>query len=482
MKKLIRILFIALMFSGTYQSALAEQQQHDHAHEETAPDHRAHTEDGDEHAGHDHAAHSAEEHETHAVDNHNDHVHGSDEHVGHDHDSHAEAQGKPAEATHDDHDHDNEGERGQHDSAHNEHGHDQHSPQVADDGHEGHGHDEHGHEEGGIALSETQRELADIRVSRVEPRPMPYQIYAPGEVKANAYTSYLVSPRVDSVVLKRHVQLGSHVHRGEPLVTLFSADVADAQASYRINLAEWQRVEKLGRKAIGEKRYVAARNEFISVKSRLKAFGLSDNAISRLDKNEPDNAGEYTLVASTSGVVLADDFHQGQRVEAGDALMELVDETRLWVEARISGQNMKEIPKGTLALIRIADQTVAAQIEQEAHAIDPVTRTRVLRLVIDNESHRFHPGMFADVYIQFMTDEPVVALKESALMRGADGHWVVYVEEKEGEFEAREVELGRMLGDRREVFGLKAGERIVTDGAFFVASQEAKGGFDPHNH
>jgi hypothetical protein len=45
-----------------------------------------------------------------------------------------------------------------------------------------------------------------------------------------------------------------------------------------------------------------------------------------------------------------------------------------------------------------------------------------------------------------------------------------------------EVELGRALGPLREITGVKPGTRIVTEGAFFVASQIAKGGFDPHNH
>jgi len=45
-----------------------------------------------------------------------------------------------------------------------------------------------------------------------------------------------------------------------------------------------------------------------------------------------------------------------------------------------------------------------------------------------------------------------------------------------------EVEVGQALGEWREVFGIEAGSRIVTEGAFFVASQIAKGGFDPHNH
>jgi len=44
------------------------------------------------------------------------------------------------------------------------------------------------------------------------------------------------------------------------------------------------------------------------------------------------------------------------------------------------------------------------------------------------------------------------------------------------------VELGQPLGDHRQIIGITPNTRVVTKGAFFVASEIAKGGFDPHNH
>jgi len=68
------------------------------------------------------------------------------------------------------------------------------------------------------------------------------------------------------------------------------------------------------------------------------------------------------------------------------------------------------------------------------------------------------------------------------LIRSADGDWVVFVEDHPGEFKAVEVEIGRAFGNYREIIGLSNDSRVVTQGAFFVASEIAKGGFDPHNH
>ncbi len=359
-----------------------------------------------------------------------------------------------------------------------------HDHENENSGHDEDGHKEGGHDEAGdeaTRLSPEQMRLANIKVAPLMRRVMNYQLYAPGEIKANGYTSYRVSPRVDSVVLRRHVALGDHVEKGQPLVTLFSETVAEAQATYSVTQAEWQRVQKLGRKTVGDRRYIAAKSEAQAAYGRLLAFGLSEKAIgSLLAKSK--TFGEYTLMAEISGAVLTDDFHQGQRVESGDALMELADEKELWVEARLVPTLQLKLPFGTKADVKVGSELFSATVSQESHIIDPETRTRVVRLIVKNKDDRLHSGMFADVYFTFLTEEPVLAVPEAALMRGADGDWTVFIRGENGEFRAQEVELGRSLGKWREISGIAAGSKIVVEGAFFVASQIAKSGFDAHNH
>ncbi len=162
--------------------------------------------------------------------------------------------------------------------------------------------------------------------------------------------------------------------------------------------------------------------------------------------------------------------------------MEISDEKALWVEARLAPSLQLNLPAGTQAEVQVAGERYPAEVVQEAHTIDPVTRTRVVRLLLNNTVHRLHPGMFADVFFSFATEQAVLAVPEAALIRGADGDWSVFVEQPPGKFQAQEVELGRSLGNLREISGLPPGQWVVTEGAFFVASEQAKGGFDPHNH
>ena len=338
-------------------------------------------------------------------------------------------------------------------------------------------HDEHDDEKG-ISLTQEQQNLAQIETEILTSKYIDYKHYAPGDIQSNGYTSYLVSPRVDSVVLQRHKSLGDHVQKGDKLVTLFSENVAQAQSEYRVNAAEWSRVKQLGKKAIGAKRYIQAQNDFDLSKARLISYGLSDKAIASIKTS----VGQYTLIANVEGAILSDDFQQGQRVEAGHALMLLSDENQLWVEAHLQPNLSLELPVGSKAQVKVGNNTYEALVSQAAHTIDAITRTRKIRLIVNNEHHKLHPGLFADVYFTIKTDKPVIAVPETALMRSTDGDWQVFIEHETNEFEAQEVELGRSFGNMREITGLATGTKIVIKGAFFISSEIAKGGFDPHNH
>jgi len=336
--------------------------------------------------------------------------------------------------------------------------------------------------EQGITLTLQKMSLAKITVEAVTPKILFSTVYAPGEIKANGYKSYVVSPRTESVIISRHATLGEHVAKGQKLVTLYSEVMAQAQADYLIAATEWQRVKQLGKKTISESQLLQAETNFNASYGKLVALGLTDKAIKGISNNKVTSFGEYYLIAKRAGVVLQDGFMLGQRIDAGDTVMLLADEKELWVEAKVSPNKKLKLSKNAPAIVVLEGQSYHAKVIQEAHTIDPITRTRIIRLSVENKDDSLHSGMFVNVNFKLATQGKVIAVPENALMRSADGNWLVFTEDHPGEFKAAEVEVGRALGDYREIKGIESGTRIVTQGAFFVASEIAKGGFDPHNH
>lgn len=360
----------------------------------------------------------------------------------------------------------------------------EHHTESRDDNdlHHQHHEAENEHEEAEIVLSDAQQHMAGIRLDTLQRQPLNSNIYAPAEIKVNGYKSYVVSPRVDSVVTSRHVTLGENVTVGQPLITLFSDVMVDMQSELQQAWSDWQRVEKLGAKAVGEQRFVESRTRYMAAIRRLTALGIDGDSLPDIAGEPGYPLGEYTLSAQTSGVVVSDDFNQGQRIEAGQSLMLISDESSLWVEARFPAQNDIHLQKGTQATVLIDGMQAEAVVTQEAHTIDPHTRTRVVRMLLDNQSHQFHSGMFADVYFAQPSSQGVLAVQDSALMRNAQGQWQLFVVDEDDGFVARTVALGERFGDWQQISGVEEGTRYVSEGAFFVASELAKGGFDPHNH
>ena len=367
---------------------------------------------------------------------------------------------------------------------------DSHSEENEHQRHEDHQQDGHDHEgehpedENIVHLTDQQQVMAGIVVVPVvEQEDVGAVIYAPGEVVNNAYNTTIVTTQLDAKVLKRYVVLGQWVRDGDPLVKLFSQDMVAIQSQLRVAAKEWERVKKLGRKSVGSKRFVNAEVTFEKEKANALALGMSEAAVAEfLQDKSTLSLGQYILGAPYEGIIQSDDFQQGQLLSAGSPIVTVVDESQLWIEARLSPKLGRQIAAGSKADVVIRGRRFSATVIQENHAIEAVTRTRKVRLLIENKDHLLHPGFFADVYLTLQGKKSGVVLPDTALMRSSDGHWTVFIEQSPGEFKVQEVELINSFDNRHLVKGLYAGQRVVEQGAFFLASQQAKSGFDPHNH
>lgn len=411
-----------------------------------------------------------------------EHGHEHKEEPGHNED-HAETHSTHAEDGHAD----EHGGHGGHQDEHADHD-DQH--EAHEDDHSGHGdhgshggHDDH-EEEGGVELTPAQMAAAGIIVTALQPQTLHEVVRAPGEVMFNTYLASKITPRITAQIIQRHAKLGDHVRRGQPLVTLSSVQMAEAQGELLISNREWQRVKKLGRKVVSAKRYAEAQINRQQAEARVLAYGMSKPQVDTLLKiDDPAQAiGRFDLYAPQDGTVTSDDFILGEIVKPGRVLFDITDESSLWVEARLTPAEAHRIHKGAAATVSAGQTSLRGKVVQIHHAINEQTRTQSLRIAIKNPGDRLHPGMFVDVSIDAESRGQALALPLDAVMRSPDGDWQVFIEEAPGRFEPKEVKVLRSIGNQLVINGIEPGTRVVTEGAFFVQSEIAKGGFEIHNH
>lgn len=347
---------------------------------------------------------------------------------------------------------------------------------AADDAAHG---EEASHQQGAVALSDSQRQLAGIVVQAVSERSFSLKAFANGTLQVDRQQTRILAPQLEVSVLARHVNPGQWVAKDTPLLTLGGAAVATAQADYVSAAAEWQRISRMNENAVSASRRLEVQLAYALKRAILESLQMSAAQIKALE-NQPAGVGSFQLLAPIAGRVQQNNSRLGELFAAGSTLLQLTDESYLWVAADVTPEQASHADSGNTILVRVGQQTAEAVVLGRSHELSSITRTEQLLARLDNRQLNWHAGQFAEIYLS-QSENSGVLLPDSALYRSSDGDWQVFVEDADG-FEPVEVQV---LGSERGlnlVQGLTAGSRVAVSGAFFLGSELAKAGFDVHNH
>ncbi len=335
-----------------------------------------------------------------------------------------------------------------------------------------------------VIINVSSQKMADIEVTTLESKVLTTLLPAPGEVIPNATSSTKVTTRVAAQVIQPHVQEGQHVKEGEQLVTMSSVEMAQTQGDLLLAAQEWERVKSLGRDAISGKRYSEAQVAYQRAYSTALAYGMTEVNIEQLIRTQkPSQAkGRFNLLASRKGTVFNINFTEGELIEPGRVMLQIVDEATVWVDAKLQPDLASSAKIGDTVRIDVSSDSLIGRVIQVHHQLDETTRTRSIRVEVPNTGDLLHPGQFVNCQIEVGKTAPVLALPTEAIVRTADGDWVVYIEKKQDEFQATEVKVIETIGNQTVIKGISDGTRVVTKGAFFVHSELNKKGFDAHGH
>ena len=324
-----------------------------------------------------------------------------------------------------------------------------------------------------LVLDEAAIKDAGIVVDVAALRTSVDRISAPGEVKADAYATAIVSPRVASQVVARRVRLGDDVKAGQPLVALSSVEVAETQGQLIVASQDWARVAALGPQAVSARRYNEALVQRDQAKAKLRAYGLSDGQIARLIQRGSSAAdGSFELLAPQSGRVTTDEFVVGERVEPGRVLLTLAAEASVWVEARLAPGVAAQVRPDADVSIVSNGRTFAGRIVQRSHRTDEKTRTVALRIRVPNEDDMLHPGELVEARIAIASRTRELAVPAAAIVLLGNQPTVFVRGKRAGQFEPLPVETGDTHDGWTAVTqGLKAGTPYVSQGAFSLKAR-----------
>lgn len=282
-----------------------------------------------------------------------------------------------------------------------------------------------------------------------------------------------LSFRVLGRVVARSVDIGDRVTKDEVLAELdpmtfemslrsAEADLASAQAQSDNARGADQRMQ-----ALLEKGNIAIAKVDAARQARESAHAAVTQAEAGVAKAR-EQLGYTKLRSDFDGVVTAAAAQVGQVVSAGQTIATIArPDEREAVIAVPEGlaRGMKKGTGFTVHLLLDAAQTATGPVREIEPQADPVTRTRAVRITLNDPPESFRLG--ANVAATLQTDEPPFIEIPAAAVLETEGKTKVWVVEGTGTATValRDVVTGSRDGANvRIVSGLAAGQRVVTAG------------------
>jgi hypothetical protein len=192
--------------------------------------------------------------------------------------------------------------------------------------------------------------------------------------------------------------------------------------------------------------------------ARLELQGLKDRraALDRV-RLEPE-----ALVAPVSGIIADGVVAAGQMVQPNTVIFQIVDPTRLWIEAL----SFEALPGARSATARNTSGRSLSLTFQGSGFADRNQSVPIHFAIEGDRASGLRVGQFLTVLASTDEERTGLAVHRSSLVRSANGQDVVYEHVTAERFEPRSVRIEPLDGERvLIVSGIGAGKRIVTQGA-----------------
>jgi multidrug efflux pump subunit AcrA (membrane-fusion protein) len=228
------------------------------------------------------------------------------------------------------------------------------------------------------------------------------------------------------------------------------------------------------RKALKE-RLANAQSRLNELKNgtRIEQIDAQQAAVNRLDAEIADldiTLAKSILNAPFDGVVSARNLDEGTVVEAGQAILRLVENTQPEVKVGVPVSVATQIQPGSNKEVEIGGANYRARVDSILPEVDSATRTRTVVLKLaPTASTKVAPGEIARLAVAQTTATQGYWLPIEALVKGDRGLWscfaVVATDSQNKKVNLRSVELLTIQGDRVLVRGmLQPGDLIVANG------------------
>ncbi len=314
-----------------------------------------------------------------------------------------------------------------------------------------------------LHLSSEQEKLAGIQTEPAAIHEIGDEKIFPAIVSMNQNLSSTITSRVSGrIEILYYKTIGEEIKKGLPVFQVYSEQLIRDEKDYLFTLQQ--------QKTLTSSIDAAALAE--AAKQKLILWGMNRDQLYELErKGIPEPV--FTVYAAEDGIIAAVLIHEGDYVNEGESIYELINLSSVWVEAQVNGVEASLSGLGTegeVSFSGLPEKIIKSKITFINPELNANSKVVLARMEVANADEKIIPGMEAWINISG-EKKKVLAVPVSSLITGADGI-TVWIKKKEGSYEPRMVKTGRQNKTYVEITdGIEEGDVVVISGAYLLQSE-----------
>jgi len=303
----------------------------------------------------------------------------------------------------------------------------------------------------GVVAAEPGEPLpADAVVVTARIATVPVRVALAGTVQSERHIN--LSARLPAYVEAVHVSAGATVQTGDLLIELDQRELREELAAAQAQLAQAETAYRRSERLLETNATTAQAHEAAEA-----AYRAASATVERVNVM----LSHTRITAPLDGVVADRFIEAGDLASPGQVLLSVYDPARLRLEVPVPARLVEHFPVGRTVQIDL-DQSPApldGTVTEVVSAFDPVTRTRRVKVRIEEADAAALPGMYGQAL--FETDpHDAVLLPADAVQRVGQLERVALV--RDGRIHTHLVRTGARHGDDIEIrSGLAGGEAVM---------------------
>jgi cobalt-zinc-cadmium efflux system membrane fusion protein len=333
-------------------------------------------------------------------------------------------------------------------------------------------------------------QLSAIKIEPVETHLFPVEKEAVGSIAFVDDLSVQVFPPYQGKLIQTFVELGDEVQKGQPLYTIDSPDLIQAESTligaagtFELTSKELARAKDLyGTNGVSAREMEQATSDQQTAEGALKAardavrvFGKTEAEIEQIVATRKIDPA-LVVSSPVSGEITLMNAPPGLLVQPGTAPAPytVADISLKWMLGNVTESDSPLFHVGQAVEAKVMaypGRVFRGKIAKIYATVDANSHRATIRSEMADPQHELRPGMLASFVIRVQDPAESVAIPMAGVVWEGDGTMTAWVTTDRRRFVERIVKLGLQRDDRYQVLeGLQRGELVVADGAVFLSN------------